>query len=126
MYITELKAGDEILIDLHKSLPAYPTKEGNVIIYKTGSRYKKGKPVTFSEGEGTVILNSNKVLVFRFAGRINPSFHGVAEVDYSAIQKLYIYEGETNADTVAEGLNNKQTAPAMKIYRKKVVLRWQE
>lgn len=126
MYITELKAGDQILIDLHKSLPAYPTRSGKVTIYRTGSQYKLGKAVSFSEGEGTVILNSGKVLVMNFSGRVNPSFHGVAEIDYSAVNNLYIYEGETNADTVAKGLENKQTAPAMRIYRKKVVLRWQE
>ena len=126
MYITELRAGDQILIDLHKRLPAYPTEEGDVIIYKTGFQHKLGKQVTFSEGEGTVLLNNNKVLVFRFSGRTNPSFQGVAEVDYSAVKNLYVYEGETNASTVAKGLDNKQTAPAMNIYRKKVVLRWQE
>tara|TARA_R110002110_G_scaffold201156_2_gene412051 strand:+ start:181 stop:561 length:381 start_codon:yes stop_codon:yes gene_type:complete len=124
MYVTNLQTGAEVLFNLHSSLPAYPVRENNVVIYKTGRQYKKAQEVPLTEGEGTVILNDSKVLVLRFSARTNPSFQGVAEIDYNALKSLYVYGGETNAATVAAGLNNKQTAPAMKIYRNKVILRW--
>jgi len=126
VYITELNAGDEILITLNGAALAYPTTQGNTVIYRTGRRHKKSQTVPFNEGEGTVLLNDSKLLVIRFSARTNPDFHGVAEIDYYAINSIYLYEGETNATTVAAGLNNKQSAPASKIYRKKVILKWVE
>ena len=71
-------------------------------------------------------MNDSRVLVLQFSSRVNPSFSGIAEIDYFSIQSLYLYEGETNAATVAKGLENKQLAPAMRIYRKKVILKWKE
>ncbi len=126
MYVTELKAGDQILITLDRATPAYPTTSGDVVVYKTGKQYKKSQNLHFNQGEGTVILNDSRVLVIRFCDIGNVSFNGVAELDYYAIKSIYLYEGETNAATVAEGLNNKQSAPPSKIYRKKVVLKWVE
>ena len=124
MYITELSEGDEILITLGDSTPAYPVLVGKSVIYRTGKRYARKQDVYFSEGTATVLLNSERVLVLRFAGTINPSFSGIAEVDYQAVRSLYLYQGETNADTVAKGISDKTTAPAMDIYRKKIVLKW--
>ncbi len=126
MYITELKAGDKILITLNKSTPAYPTLLGNSLLYKTGKQYRRKQDAYFNEGTANVLLNSERVLVLTFAGLTNPSFSGVAEIDYSAVKSIYLYTGETNADTVAEGLYNKSTAPAMNIYRKKIILKWTE
>ena len=126
MYITELKAGDKILITLNSSTPAYSTLMGKSVIYKTGKQYRRKQDIHFSEGTATVILNSERVLVLNFAGLTNTSFSGVAEVDYYAVKAAYLYTGETNAATVAEGLYNKATAPPMNIYRKKIVLKWTE
>ena len=126
MYITDLKAGDEILITLTPQYPAYLTRAGKVVVYKTGKQYKKSQSIPFTEGEASVLLNDSRVLVLQFSSRVNPSFSGIAEIDYFSIQSLYLYEGETNAATVAKGLENKQLAPAMRIYRKKVILKWKE
>ena len=121
MYVTELNAGDRILISLSRSTPAYPT--GKPSTYKTGKKYKR-QDIAFTKGTGVVLSNSDKVLTFRFADFYNPSTSGIAAVEYYAISSIYLYEGETNAATVAEGLNDPTTAPAMDIYRKKVDLRW--
>ena len=126
MYITDLSAGDEILITLTPQYPAYISTVGTKVLYRTGKSYEKSQSIPFSEGEATVIINDSRVLVIRFSDRVKPDFSGVAEVDYFAIQSIYLYEGETNATTVAKGLENKQLAPASKIYRKKVILRWKE
>jgi hypothetical protein len=121
VYVTDLSAGDRILISLSSSTPAYPT--GDSLIYKTGKKYKRNA-ITFTKGTAVVLSNSDKVLTFRFADFYNPSTSGIAAVEYYAISSIYLYEGETNAATVAEGLNDPTTAPAMDIYRKKVDLRW--
>ena len=126
MYITELNIGDKILIELNKSSPAYPTKMGKSVVYKTGKQYARKQDIYFNEGTATVILNDGNVLVLSFAGLVNPAFSGIAEVDYSSVQSLYLYTGETNESTVSKGLYNKSTAPAMDIYREKIVLRWKE
>ena len=127
MYITDLTAGDDIKISLVDSSPAYPTwdwKGGTV--WKTGRRHKNNRSLNFSEGTGHVISNSDKVLRIRFVDAINTVFTGIAEIDYTSISSVYLYEGETNAATVAQGLNDPTTAPAINIYRKRVILRWTE
>ena len=126
MYITELSVGDKILITLNGKSPAYPVKMGTSLVYKTGKQYARKQDPYFSEGTASVILNSENVLILSFAALVNPSFSGIAEVDYPSVQSLYLYTGETNASTVAKGLYNKATAPAMDIYREKIVLRWKE
>ena len=124
MYITELTAGDEILIKLHRNLQAYPSGTPGNIVYRTGKRYNKGNHVAFIEGTGKVISNTSKVLSIIFSSVVQSSLSGLADIDYHAIREVYLYEGETNATTVAKGLNNVHLAPAMNIYRKKVILRW--
>jgi len=126
VYITELNVGDKILITLNGKSPAYPVKVGPSLIYKTGKQYARKQDLYFSEGTASVILNSENVLILSFAALINPSFSGIAEVDYSSVQSIYLYTGETNTSTVAKGLYNKATAPAMDVYRKKIILRWTE
>ena len=126
MYITDLKAGDEILITLSKNLSAYPLRyPSGKIVYKTNVRNAHRESQRFVHGTGKVISNSNNVLKISFTQGWNKSqFSGVAEIDYQAVSLLYLYQGETNASTVAKGLDNPATAPPMNIYRKKVVLRW--
>lgn len=126
MYITELSTGDKILLKLNSTTPAYPVMIGKVFLYKTGKQYAKKQNIYFTGGTATIIRNSDDVLVLNFVSRSDPSFSGIAEIDYGAINLLYLYEGETNEATVAEGLRNKTTAPAMDIYRKKIILRWKE
>ena len=126
MYVTELKSGDKILITLTKYSPAYPTRAHNSVVYKTGKQYKRAQNKYFNEGTATVLLNSENVLVISFASLSDHSFSGIAEIDYPSIRSLYLYTGETNADTVSKGLYNKSTAPPMQIYRKKIILKWTE
>lgn len=124
MYITEISPGDQILITLASSMPAYPTREAkDSVVYRTGRRFKRNA-ITFIKGTAVVLSNSNNVLTFRFADFYNPSTSGIAAVDYQSVSSIYLYEGETNAATVAEGLNDPTTAPPVNIYRKKVILRW--
>tara|TARA_R110002051_G_scaffold268489_1_gene328539 strand:+ start:253 stop:636 length:384 start_codon:yes stop_codon:yes gene_type:complete len=127
VYVTDLQSGDRILISLVSSSPAYPTRtntEGS-IVYKTGRKYKKHE-LTFLKGTATILSNISNVLTFRFADFYNPTTSGIAAVDYKSISSIYLYEGETNASTVAQGLNDPTTAPAVDIYRNKVILRWTE
>lgn len=124
MYVTELSSGDQILITLASSMPAYPTRETkDSVVYRTGRRFKRNA-ITFIKGTAVVLSNADNVLTFRFADFYNPSTSGIAAVDYQSVSSIYLYEGETNAATVAEGLNDPTTAPPVNIYRKKVVLRW--
>ena len=124
MYITELSAGDKILITLSTATPAYPTRASkDSIVYKTGKQYKRND-ITLLKGVAVVLTNSDKVLTFRFYDFYTPAISGIAAVDYYSISSIYLYEGETNASTVAEGLNDPTTAPPVDIYRKNVVLRW--
>lgn len=126
MYIYELSAGDKILISLSRQTPAYPTRASPTsIIYKTGKEYKR-QEVPFIKGIGTVLSNADKILTIRFSDYYNPARSGIAAVEYTAVSSIHLYEGETNAATVAEGLNDPTTAPAMEIYRKKVDIRWKE
>ena len=126
MYITELSPGDKILISLSRHAPAYPTRTSPTsIVYKTNSRYKR-HDLTFTKGIGVVLNNVDRVLTIRFSDYYNPATSGIAAIDYNAVASIYLYEGETNAATVAEGLNDPTTAPAMEIYRKKVDIRWKE
>ena len=131
--ITELKQGDDIIVTLLRSRPATPTGVGNQIIYCTSNNYKR-TPHEFTGGQAIVLANAGKILRIQFTSRPNANVGGVAELDYAAIQSIYIWEGESNADTVVMKrkldfeleipVKFPHTMPPMKIYKKKVNLIW--
>ena len=133
MNITDLKSGDDILITMLRPRPANPVMVKDSLIHQTKGSNKRS-PQSFTGGEGIVLSNANKVLTIRFTSNTNSNFEGVAELDYDAIRDIHIWEGESNADTVVlkRKLDFKleipvefpHTMPAVKIYKKKVNLRW--
>ena len=136
MYITELSAGDKILLKLISGKYAYPELINGEITYRTSNINQKMKASYFIEGEGFIISNENKKIKMSFNSFDSRSCYGIAEVDYNAFQFIYLNEGETNADTVVpkkkldfdleEDIEFPHTAPAMQIYRKKIILFWSE
>ena len=127
MYLPDVPVGSNVLLTLHSQHPAWPTREGSRVIHTTSKAVHRSRSdAPFTEGTGTVLENSNLRLTVQFVDRTNPRFFGVARLDYHAIQLLYVYQGETNEETVYGDLVNISAVPKMDIYRKKVILRWSE
>lgn len=136
MYISELSTGNKIRFKLISGHFAYPELQNNSLVYKTSNISKQESGFYLTEGEGTILSNNNKVISVQFNSFDSRSCHGVAELDYVAFQNIYLYEGETNSETVLpkkiidfnleQDLEFPHTAPAMNIYRKKITLFWSE
>ena len=133
MNITDLENGSDIVITMLRSRPANEVYVNGNVIHRTQGHYKR-TPRSFTGGEAIVMANANKLLTVRFTSNTNSNFEGVAELEYDAIRDIYIWEGETNADTVVmkRKLDFKleipvefpHTMPALKIYKKKVNVFW--
>ena len=136
MYISELSPGDKILFKLIPGKYAYPELNKDSITYKTSNINQKLKAFYLTEGEGFIISNKDKRIDLRFNSFDSRTCHGIAEIDYGAFQFIYLYQGETNSETVVPkrkldfnlevDIEFPHTTPTMQIYRKKIDLFWSE
>jgi len=137
MNIGDLKSGDRILLKVNKVFKPVPRRIGEGMVYETSTSRVSSPSVSFSECKAVVIdhtpLNNNAALKIHFISITNSSNTGIAHLNYYSILSIWLYEGETNIDTVvpeeiSDARNDWPYAayqlPPMNIYRKKVNLVW--
>ena len=141
MILAEIPLGSRVRVKLKKRAYAGPQRVGNSVVYSTARHAQaplphKPKGMTFTEGVGTILENSNKKIKMSFIGLVNPDFSGIVEIDYFAFDSVYLWEGETNESTLTrshkidfnlvEEIEHKNAMPPMDIYRKEIQLIWKD
>ena len=137
MKIRDLKSGDRIYLTLNRLFGPVEKRVGSQVIFETVPRWTPGARKSFTQCKGSVtkhtILNNDPALEIQFMSLINPSNTGIARIAYYAIISLWLYEGETNIDTVvSQEISDKRNEfpyaayqlPPVNIYRKKINLVW--
>lgn len=137
MNIKDLKAGDRILVTINKIFSPIETRSGNKTIYKTTQAWTAGPRSSFTQCKGTILghttLYGGPALRVSFVAIPNSNRTGEVIINYFSINSLWLYEGETNIDTVVpKEISDKRNewpytayqAPPSNIYRKKIKLIW--
>ena len=137
MNITDLKAGDRIYMTINKTFAPTENLIGKQVIFESTPRWTSGARKSFTQCKGTIIqhttLKGEPALELQFVSLVNPSNTGIARIIYYSIASLWLYEGETNINTVvpkevSEKRNEFPYAayqlPPVNIYRKKIKLVW--
>jgi len=138
MKITELQAGDRVYFVIDKRLKPVQRRVGKKVIFQTPIIFGGSSGRSFTQCTATVVGHTTlegdvPALSIYFISTIDPNNQGAAQIAYYSIQRMWIFEGETNIDTVvpkaiSEDRDNwpytAYQAPPMNIYRKHVRLVW--
>jgi hypothetical protein len=137
MNIRDLKAGDRVYMTINKLFAPVEKLRGKNLIYETVAAWTSGPRKSFTQCKGTVMrhveLDGFPALEVQFISLIDPSNTGMAQISYHTLVSLWLYEGETNIDTVVpkkisdernEWPYTAYQLPPVNIYRKKIKLVW--
>jgi len=137
MNIRDLKAGDRVYMTINRIFAPVEKRRGKKIIFETVTPWTTGPKKSFTQCKATVLshttLNQEPALAIQFISIIDPTNIGVAHIAYHAIASLWLYEGETNIDTVVpQKISDARNIwpytayqlPPVNIYRKKIKLIW--
>ena len=137
MTINDVKSGDRVLVTINKIFAPVEKIVGKAPVYQTTQAWSVGKRSTFTQCKGVVLgrgtLYEGPTLIVQFVAIPNSNRTGVVHINYFAINSLWVYEGETNINTVVpKEISDKRNEwpytayqlPPSNIYRKKVRLIW--
>ena len=137
MNIRQLQAGDRVYVTINKVFSPVERRIGKQVIFETSRSWGSRPGKSFTQCKGSLLshttVNNEPALELQFISLIDPNNIGVARINYFSIMSLWLYEGETNIDTVVPHHISEQrnqfpyTAyqlPPVNIYRKRINLVW--